>query len=96
MLKAQGINVAILKRMALMYLAITKHSLTALTTTTFRLLVTLILIQEAGAPGLKTIRLEPIIMGEAKPSIQEAVEDNTITTAEVIRRMFRKEGDCRC
>ena len=79
--------------MALTYPAITKRNQTEPTTTIFRPLATLILIRVAGALGQKTIRQEPIIMGEAKPFIQEAVEDSITITAKAIRRMSQKEGE---
>ena len=79
--------------MALTCPVITKHSQTAPITTTIPPLATLILIRVAGAPGQKTIRREPIIMGEAKLSIREAVEDSITTTVKVTRRMFQKEGE---
>ena len=76
-----------------MCLVISKPSLTAPITTIIRPLATLILIRVAGALGQKTIRREPIIMGETKPFTQEAVEDNTTTTVKATRRMFQKESE---
>ena len=72
---------------------ISKPSQTAPITTTFPPLATLILIRVAEALGQKTIRLEPIIMGEVKQFTREAVEDSITTTVKATRRMSPKEGE---
>ena len=76
-----------------MCLVITKPSQIVPITTTFPPLATLILIREVGVLGQKTIRLEPIIMGEVKQFTREAVEDSITTTVKATRRMFQKEGE---